>query len=58
VPAETIVAILNEIKFYHRKMGREHRVDIARTALHMRRIPKQKLIKQHIKLLKNIISKY
>lgn len=40
-------AILIEIKFYHRKMGMGHRVDIVHTALHMWRIPKQKLIKQY-----------
>lgn len=34
-----------KIKFYHRNMGTGHRVDIVHTALHMRRIPKQKLIK-------------
>lgn len=53
-------AILIEIKFYHRKMGMEHRVDIVYTALHMWRIPKQKLIKQykdHHKILySNIIN--
>lgn len=40
-------AILIEIKFYHHKMDTGHRVDIVRTALHMRRILKQKLIKQY-----------
>lgn len=36
-----------KIKFYHRNMDTGHRVDIVHTALHMRRIPKQKLIKQY-----------
>lgn len=40
-------AIFIKIKFYHRNMGTGHRVDIVHTALHMRRISKQKLIKQY-----------
>lgn len=45
-------AILIKIKFYHRNMGTGHRADIVRTALHMRRISKQKLIKQYKKIIK------
>lgn len=39
-------------------MGTEHRVDIARTALYMQRIPKQKLIKQYKDYKKIFVFEY
>jgi len=39
-------------------MGTGHRVDIARRALYMQRIPKQKLIKQYKDYKKIFVFKY